>query len=563
MGEDLSAYDIDVSGSAPPSTPGSAALPVVRPALSPVGGAATPLMGTTSPFDGADRIGGQLEAWVPALRSADADILPDKAMLDGRVRDTGRNDAFVHGAATLHKDNIVGSQFRLNASPNFRVLGLDETWSDEFQEEVESLFTLWAESPDNWPDAARMNTLTGLVRLAVGIFAFAGETVATVEWLRDQPRVFSTALQMVDLDRLSNPPDRPESGTLRGGVQRNAYGAPLGYYFRKGHPFDLSPFTSSDSFQWTYVPVRKPWGRLQVIHIVEQERPDQTRGVSDLVSALKEIYITRKWRDVALQNAVVNSLFAATIESELPTEQLYEMLGAAGGKDASGAMAECASAFLTNVMKYGESARLKIDGVRIPHLFPGTKLNLNRLQGDSVGSEFEQSLLRYIAAATNVSYEQLSKDYSKTNYSSARAAMNETWKFMQSRKKFVADRFASAVYRLWLEEAINKKLITSLPRRAPSWYERMNADAYSTCTWIGASRGQIDEEKENKASALALETGLTTLEEEAQRRGKDWRELIRQRAREKKALEAAGLTPEKTEKPSAKKDSVTEDENDV
>ena len=44
-------------------------------------------------------------------------------------------------------------------------------------------------------------------------------------------------------------------------------------------------------------------------------------------------------------------------------------------------------------------------------------------KGGPLGQEFEQSLLRYIAAALGVSYEQLSKDYSQTNYSSARAAM--------------------------------------------------------------------------------------------------------------------------------------------
>ena len=53
----------------------------------------------------------------------------------------------------------------------------------------------------------------------------------------------------------------------------------------------------------------------------------------------------------------------------------------------------------------------------------------------------------------------LSQDYSKTNYSSIRAAMNETQKFMQARKKTVADRFANCVFRAWLEEQIQLGMI--------------------------------------------------------------------------------------------------------
>jgi capsid protein len=31
--------------------------------------------------------------------------------------------------------------------------------------------------------------------------------------------------------------------------------------------------------EWKEVPLRKPWGRLQVIHLKEQTASDQTRGI--------------------------------------------------------------------------------------------------------------------------------------------------------------------------------------------------------------------------------------------------------------------------------------------
>lgn len=503
-------------------------------------------------YEGASRISREMASWSPVLRSADLDILPQKGVADARARDILRNDAYVVGGANLHKDNIVGSLFMLNAKPSSLALfgKEDNTWEDEFQEEVETKFTLWAESPDNWPDAARRNTLTGLVRLAVGVHTARGELLASVEWLRDWAglRPYSTAIQFIDLDRLSTPPDQTGDPLVRGGVRRNQFGAPQGYYVRMAH---ASEWRTPESYTWRYVPERKPWGRLQMIHIFEQQREEQTRGIAEMVSALKEMRQTKNFRDIVLQNAVVNATYAASIESDLPTEAIFARLG---GQDMTGdGMDQAINGYLGAWMKQvgsymSGSKNLHIDGVKIPHLPPGTKLQLRPAgQGGPLGTEFEQSLLRYIAASLGVSYEQLSRDYTKTNYSSARAAMTETWKSMQSRKKAVADRFATIVYRLWLEEALNAGMITSVRRGMPSFYEGQNADAFSRCDWIGASRGQIDEVKETQAAVLRINNGLSTIEEEAARLGKDWRSLMRQLAREKEWKEFYGVLQNPTD----------------
>ena len=56
-------------------------------------------------------------------------------------------------------------------------------------------------------------------------------------------------------------------------------------------------------------------------------------------------------------------------------------------------------------------------------LFPGTKLNMTPMgTPGGVGTSFEASLHRNIAAALGVSYEEYSRDYSQTNYSSARTS---------------------------------------------------------------------------------------------------------------------------------------------
>lgn len=500
-------------------------------------------------YDGASRFQREVAMWHPSMRSADGDVLADKILADTRTRDMVRNDAFVASGVNIHKDSIVGAFYMLNSKPNWKALGLGEAWATEFQEEVESKFTLWAESPRCWPDASKMLPFTGMVRLAIGMYTMTGEILATAEWRRDNSRNFSTCVQLIDPDRLSNPDGQMDTPELRGGVKRDWMGAPVGYYIRMAHPSDLNDI---NTYRWKYVPATKglasgrpEWDRPMVIHIVDQFRPEQSRGIAAMVSALKEMRMTKHFRDVTLQKAVTQATYAATIESDLPSEAVYQALGG-GGHSANG-VTEWAAKYLGAIAGYTAGAKnLQLDGVKIPHLFPGTKLNLqNAGAPEGVGSDFEKSLLRYTAAALGVSYEQLSRDYSEANYSSVRAAMNETHRSMQAKKRLGADRFASMVYRLWLEEAINKGEI-NLPKRAPNWYEGLNADAYSACEWIGASRGQVDELKETQAAVLRLKYNLSTHEEEMARLGKDWRQCFAQREREKKDMEARGLQVEES-----------------
>lgn len=504
--------------------------------VAPVSGAGSVKMTNYGAYEGASKFDRAVALWRPELRSADSDILPEKRIADARARDIMRNDGFLASGRNIHQDNIVGSLYRLNAKPDWKTLGLDESWAEKFSEEVENKFTLWAESELNWPDASRYLTLTGLVRLAVGTYLASGEALATVEWLRDAPRPFSTAIQMVEVDRLSNPIGERDGRYLRGGVERNEYGAPIAYHIRMAHQSD---YADPNSYFHKRIKIRKPWGRIQVVHIIERTRPDQTRGITELISMMKELRSTKKFRDIVLQNAVVNATYAATLESELPSDAAFAALG----QNMTENITDYAGAYLSSVNQYAGSKAMHIDGVKIPHLFPGTKLNLRPAgSGGPLGSDFENSLLRYIAAGLGIGFEQLSRDYSKANYSSIKASMTETWKFMQSRKRMVADRFASHVYRLWLEEAINKGSLDALPKNATDlFYDGLNAEAFAACEWIGASRGQVDELKETQAAVMRLRYGLSTYEDEYSRLGKDWRKKFVQIERERKELESRNI----------------------
>ena len=497
-------------------------------------------------YEGAAQFDEVVSLYSPPLQSADGDILPDKDLLDARSRDILRNDAYVQSGATIHKDSIVGNQYNVSSQPDFDFLGKTTEWADAFQKEAESLFRLFTDSQHNWIDASRQNNFTGLIRLAVGVHSGTGEALAIAEYSTDRKREFKLNIQMVDADRLATPPHLTFNKNIRGGIEKNKSGVDNYYHIRLEHQNDV--MLGRYGYQkFKRVAARKPWGRQQVIFMREQKRVDQTRGISDIVAGMKEIAITKKFREVTLQNAVVNATYAATIESEMPNEIVAAQMGMSG-KDS---ITDYATTLLGAIKQYTDDGnRTKIDGAKIPVFFPGTSLKMQpagKIGG--IGQDFEASLLRHLAAALNLSYEELSKDYSKANLSSARLGMINTQKFMKGRKKYTADYFATSIWRLFIEEAVlNNRLKTFPASQAHLLYTNghlnLMFDALCLCSWIGAGTGAIDPLKERQADLLGLKAGIVTRESIIAKDGGDYRRVFAQREREDKLLKKHNIVLE-------------------
>ena len=155
-------------------------------------------------------------------------------------------------------------------------------------------------------------------------------------------------------------------------------------------------------------------------------------------------------------------------------------------------------------------------------------------------SEFEAGILRNIASSLGVSYEQLAKDFSKTNYSSARASINESFRYFMGKRATIISRYASMIFQLWFEEALNMGEF-KLPTSKLGFYDAKAA--WTRCSWIGAGKSQIDGLKEVKESIEKIKSGLSTYEKEIANYGEDYVEVFEQQAREAELLEEQGRTP--------------------
>lgn len=491
-------------------------------------------------IEGAERTSRETVNWSVASVPPDRAINTVKEPADARAKDMVINDGYARGAIQTHMDSIVGAQYRLNSKIAWRLIpGATKEWADEAQKIIEDRFHLIAESDACYLDAAGMNTFTGKIRLGVAGFVMTGEVLETSEWDRSGGRPIKTCFQSVDPSRLRNPDWESDTETLRRGVKVDGRGKPIGYYIQRNHPNSFWP-GAYNQLDFAYVPRFKPWMRPQVIHIIEQLFPDQHRGVADMVAALKRMRMTKHLQEVVLQNAVINATYVAAVESEMPTAEMIVAMG--GDASSPESLNNAIGAYLSGLQKYLSGAEnIALDGAMIPHLYPGTKLNMKTLgTPGGVGTDFESSLLRHTAAALGLDYAEFSRDYSRMSYATAKLSTENTRRFMRSRKKSVADRLANQMFSNVLEEFIAQGEVP-LPRgfTRDDYYRPLMREAFAKCSWIGTGTGQIDELKETQAAILRIKAGLSTYEIEIARLGEDWREIFEQQAIE------AGVRAEK------------------
>ncbi len=491
-------------------------------------------------LEGAERTKRETVAWTPRMGSPDRIINSGKKLADDRGTDMTLNDGYTQGAVRIQKDSIVGSSYRLNAKPDYRTIcGTDakwaQDWADEFASVAEARFNLAAESEDAWFDASRTLNLTGMLRLWVGAFCYTGEIIGVGQWEDSDPtRPFKTSIQMIAADRLCNRDGLPDGydprtgAKLSRGVEMNWKNRPIRYHFRRGYENDLN---YKDVGLWDIVEARLPWGRRQVIHVRDPQMIDQTRGISEMVAALAHSNMTKTYSELMLQKAVVDASYAAAVESELPNHEVIAAMG--GGQEGWVSAIGNYMAMLQEFL--GGSENIAIDGVKMPHLFPGTKLNMLPMSTPGgIGSDFEDSLIRKLAATFGVGFSEMSRNFAKFNYSGIKAEMALIERTMNSKKKFGADRAATQVYQLWVEEELGAGNLP-LPRgrnRTDFYRHPLLKDAYTRCNWIASGRGQVDELKETQAAMLRIKAGLSTYERECAKLGEDYREIFAQRARE-------------------------------
>lgn len=494
------------------------------------------LMASTA-YEAADFDHPSMETWRPFNWSGQSATSLGRETIAARLHDLVRNDGWASAAVSRFVDETIGSGWRLSAKPNAAVLGIDEETADAIADRIEALWSDVVNDHGNWIDAERDCSFGGLLGLGMRHRFIDGQAAAHILW-RPAPTGWATCVHVFDPARISNPLGMMDTDVLQSGCELDGFGADVAYHIRRRHPGD-SVFTGlADGWVWDRVEreVETVPGYLrpQVVRAFEKTRAGEKAPFAALVSALRKHKQVADYDKHELEAASLNAVLGAFVTSPFDLEELAETFGA---NDTS--IAKTIKAYGDSQSAYYEEAPIRLPGVRLNFLRPGEEPKFLAPAHPNANFEaFQRTALRSIASALGMTYESLTMDWSQVNYSSARAALMVIHRALSSRSDRFAHSFAQPIYVAWLEEVFESGLI-ELPDGVPGFYDA--PVAWSRADWIGPARGWVDPEKEAKASVIRMATGQSTLEDESVSQGRDWKEGIRQKAREKRFADRNGV----------------------
>lgn len=497
------------------------------------------------PYEASNWYSQEMGEWLPWIRSPDAEINLFRDRMVARTRDMVRNDGWASGAIGRILDSTIGNSYRLISNPDWRWLqrfdpAFDEQWAEEFAQAWEAVWRGYSEDLRRYNDVGRKLTVAQQFRLALRHKLIDGEGLTCVYWMPERlgrgAADFATAFQVVDPDRLSNPYQMVDTRELRGGVEIVPdTGEPIAYWIRRAEQNDW--YNAVESMEWERIEREDEDGFLRVIHDFDHDRAGQNRGVSIFAPVLSRLKMLARYYGVELQAATIASVFGLYITSPFDPEMVESALQ---GPDVNPSGFLGAYQDLRGV--WHEKHAPMFNGVRVPILAPGEKPEaVSATRPNEQFSPFTHEMLRSLAAVTGQSAEQVTQDYSETNYSSARAAIVEAEKTYNRRCWEFNLNTATPVASCVMHEAMERRLLPMPPKawKAPSFLE--GRTAFVRGRWLGVAAGWVDPVAERQGEILGLDAGFGTLEESCARQGADWRDNLRQRARERAEMNRLGL----------------------
>jgi len=428
-----------------------------------------------------------------------------------------RDNAYAWNVVDTIVSNVIGDGITAQS-----------TYETPEGEDVEDINDARDKAFREWCEVADVNgqlTFSEIQVLCQREIAEAGEVL--VRFIRTSgteykgiSRQVPLALELIEADRLSLERDTfaMRTNKITGnqvirGVELDEKGKPVAYWIYPQHP--QSPYTVKNQ-----TPERIPAD--EILHLFRRDRVGQTRGVSWFAPAISWMRDLGVYVDNELQASAIASCFTAFIKSETPVGTLL----APDGEDTTDVNG--------NTLEYLEPGIVARIGTNesVDFANPG--------RPNSASEPWISLMLRGIAAGTGTNYEAVSKDFSKTSYSSSRSSKLEDrprqrrwqnymqWHLCQP----VWDEFCNAAARVGLE---------SFPTYSELLDDRRGV---APVEWQLPEQEWVDPTSEQTAASESIKQYMSTYQDELGSRGRSWRATFYQAAKEKKLRMQLGLLNE-------------------
>jgi lambda family phage portal protein len=467
--------------------------------------------------------------WRPILRDAQEDVQRSWTDAAARVIDAMHNSGLLSGAVDQAVANVVGTGLRLNATPDF-----------DWARRTERRFNDWANHP--WScDLGGRYTLHQLCQHGMRSHFATGEQVGTIPFIERPGSSHGTKINLLPSARLTQ---GGATGDVVQGVRLDANGAPTGYIFLNRDPL-LGGLVERE------VAARDSAGRPQVFHIFDGA-PTATRGITPLAPVLQVIRQIDQLQNATLTASLIQAIFAASIESSAPTEDVMDALRSAeeqaiadGNLPPGGAGVASSGgwdAFMGARFKWYGRSKIDLGQFgKVFHAFPGENLKFHTPQHPGQNyKELMRMLCREVARCLGVTYEQFNLDNEGATYNSLNNETADIFEITKQRRVGHATPFMHTAYTCWLEEDIENGG-TPYPGGIEAFLaQKIQA---TRADWQGPPRAAADEKKTAEANEVKLRNRVITRGSWAADLGGDIKDNDDQEKQENDNREELGLPP--------------------
>lgn len=488
--------------------------------------------------------GRHTSVWQPPLVSGDVATLPNIDKVAARAYDSIRNDPYLSNAVRIARDSIIGNGFRLRLHPDHTYLGISFQEAMDWARKAQAIFRVHSEGMSKHSDAMGQHSFTRSMQTQLVTKIASGSNLGLI---RAKERITTpqlTCMQKIDPARIRNPMGQADNDRFRKGVELDDDGQPIAIHIANRHPNDYNGV--QETYRTVRVPIKDRWGRYIALHGFNQSQVDMHHGISEMVSALVPGRMLSEFNRVHLESAIAQSVFAATIKSDLNYADAMQVVGADSvklmlaqnqGLDPSAAMQ---LSYLNSMNGFYRERAMQLNGAQVNHLAPHEELQLHRAETINNGAaEFDRSQVRRVAAGVGSPVHNMSQDYQSLSYASGRIAETNSWRHFKVERDHISEDtgipYAAAVIE---EEIITGRFEMPGNLRAEQFYEYR--DALMLGEFMSWGKPVIDPVKERKGQQLQLQMGSTSLTRICDEEGVDINDIISEVAWERQQFEIAG-----------------------
>lgn len=447
-----------------------------------------------------------------------------------------QNSGRLSGAADQVIADTVGSGLELAPTPIKSVLqdklGYNNEEIKDLIKLIKDRWKIWAWNPSECDHRGKLNVHQMVDAGLYADMAYGELTQVSTYFNRAQRRRYGVKtggkILMISPQNLVQDTNKAEG--LFQGVYHDIDGRAVQYRFR-----DNSDGIRKD----TVYPAVDKFGRPVVHHIYDTRSPEGVRGISRIAPAFKDLILSENLDSATVQTAILQTQFAATLTSSLPSAEAFDAIEALGDETSKTLGTEF-GAMISGAMRRSQESGISMGSdPQISHLAPGEDFKMHG--AETPGPHYQSlsaSLDRGVARALGITYESYSLNNAGATYSSSRVGISSIWPVVERRRERISGRQIQYIYEMFFEEQVAQGHI---PLKGGLRAFMTFKDELCWTQWRGPAKPTADDNKSAQASGRRLENGTTTMQIECAELGHDDEEIFEQNKRTHEKYIAAGM----------------------